>query len=289
MNVKSLSRREFTQLTVGGLLTEQFVRAQAARPTARQVVERIQKNVGVPWRAQTVDTFKAGNPDAPIKGIATCFMSTLDTLQRAVIADKDFIVTHEPTYWNAPDNLKGVTDDPLYKQKTEFIDKNHLVIWRFHDHLHAQKPDMIFEAFHRTLGWQKYQVGDNNRLYDLPETTLEKLAIEVRGKLKTRSLRVIGNSGLKVKRVGHGAHDIVGNIRALQNVDALLIGEAIEYDSFEYFRDTVTAGQNKGAILLAHEVVEEWGMDDCAVWLRTFIPEVPIEWIPSGEPFWAPV
>jgi hypothetical protein len=44
--------------------------AQQAAPTgtitARQVIERIQKNVGVPWQGQTVDTFKAGNPDTRV-------------------------------------------------------------------------------------------------------------------------------------------------------------------------------------------------------------------------------
>ncbi|HLN00503.1 MAG TPA: hypothetical protein VK335_14550 [Bryobacteraceae bacterium] len=42
--------------------------AQSNPLTARQVIERIQKNVGVPWRAETVDTFKAGDPDTPVTG-----------------------------------------------------------------------------------------------------------------------------------------------------------------------------------------------------------------------------
>ena len=33
--------------------------------TAQQVIERIKKNVGVPWRATTVDTIKAGSADSP--------------------------------------------------------------------------------------------------------------------------------------------------------------------------------------------------------------------------------
>jgi len=26
----------------------------------------------------------------------------------------------------------------------------------------------------------------------------------------------------------------------------------------------------------------------CADWLKTFIPEVPLDWIPAGDPFWRP-
>ena len=50
--------------------------APANRLTARQVIERIQKNVGVAWRSQTVDTFKAGDPDTPVTGIAVTMMAT---------------------------------------------------------------------------------------------------------------------------------------------------------------------------------------------------------------------
>ena len=34
---------------------------QSAALTAAQVIDRIKANVGVPWMAQTVDTFKAGD------------------------------------------------------------------------------------------------------------------------------------------------------------------------------------------------------------------------------------
>ena len=29
-------------------------------------------------------------------------------------------------------------------------------------------------------------------------------------------------------------------------------------------------------------------MKYCAEWLKGFIPEVPIEFVPASEPFWAP-
>ena len=51
------------------LLATPLVFAQSA-PTARQLIEQIKKEVGVPWRDQTVDTIKAGDPDTPITGIA---------------------------------------------------------------------------------------------------------------------------------------------------------------------------------------------------------------------------
>ena len=29
-------------------------------------------------------------------------------------------------------------------------------------------------------------------------------------------------------------------------------------------------------------------MEYCARWLKTFITEVPIEFLPAGDPFWTP-
>jgi len=44
--------------------------AQEHQITAREVVAEIQKQVGVEWQKDTVDTFKAGNPDTALTGIA---------------------------------------------------------------------------------------------------------------------------------------------------------------------------------------------------------------------------
>jgi hypothetical protein len=57
--------------------------AEQQRITAREVVAEIQKQVGVEWKKETVDTFKAGNPDTAVTGVAVTMMATMDVLQRA--------------------------------------------------------------------------------------------------------------------------------------------------------------------------------------------------------------
>jgi hypothetical protein len=80
--------------------------------TARQVVERIQKNVGIPWREQTVDNFKDGsNPDKPLTGI----VATFELLHRAAAATRDMIIVHEPTYHSNVDDPKDVSSDPVFR------------------------------------------------------------------------------------------------------------------------------------------------------------------------------
>ena len=68
----------------------------------------------------------------------------------------------------------------------------------------------------------------------------------------------------------------------------LVIGEAREWELVEYAADTITSGAKKGLIVLGHIPSEQGGMIYCAEWLRSFIPEVPIQFVATKEPFWTP-
>jgi len=96
--------------------------------------------------AETVDTFKAGNPDTEVKGIAVTMMATLDVLQRRGSRRQNLIITHEPTFYNHQDKpveLEQHENDPVLAQSARSLRKHGLVIWRFHDHQHRMKADQI--------------------------------------------------------------------------------------------------------------------------------------------------
>ena len=98
--------------------------------TAQDVVTRIQQTLaagGIAWRTPTVDTFKAGKPDTPVRGIATTGMATLDVLRRAAAARRNLIVTHEPTYYNHQDETTALEHDTTYQAKLRFIDRQWLI------------------------------------------------------------------------------------------------------------------------------------------------------------------
>ena len=280
------TRREFGAAAVA-MLAPALGRAQSGVLTAGEIVNRIKKNIGIPWNDKTYrDTFKIGGPEMRVRGIASTFMSTLDVLQRANEAGKNFIVTHEPTFWSDGDIVKDLGNDPLYRYKLEFAQKNNLIVWRFHDHWHAMKPDGIFLGWNKALGWDKYLVNSDQRMYNLPPMTLAAAATHIAKSLQSRSVRVIGDPNLMVSKVGRGAHTLSGNMAVLPKVDMVLISEAREWDSIEYVRDTVASGQKKGAVIVSHEAGEEAGMDECATWLRNFVSEVPIEFVPTHDHLW---
>jgi len=286
------SRMRFGLVTLTALTVICHVaKAADKRPTAREVVAAIQKNVGVPWNSETVDTFKAGNPDTPVTGIAVTMMATLDVLQRAAEKGENLIITHEPTFYNHLDIPEDLAQsDPVWTAKRAFIEKHRLVVWRFHDHWHRRKSDGILVGVMHALGWEKYQNPANQYLFTLPETKLERLALEVANRLDTPVLRVVGNPEMKVTRVAlsPGSAGFVRETRALasDNVELLLVGETREWETVEYAADAVTAGKAKALIVIGHVPSEQPGMEECARWLKTFVKEVPIEFVPTRQPFW---
>ena len=71
-------------------------------------------------------------------------------------------------------------------------------------------------------------------------------------------------------------------------IDALIVGESREWEMVEYAADAITSGQKKALIILGHIPSEQGGMKYCAEWLKGFITEVPIGFVPAAEPFWTP-
>jgi len=267
--------------------------AQSNAPTARQVVKAIQDHVGVPWNADTVDTFKAGNPDTPVTGIAVTMMATMDVLERAAANHENFVITHEPTFYNHLDVPEGMAEtDPVWAEKRAFIEKHNMVVWRFHDHWHRRNPDGILEGMVHVLGWEKYQRKDFPYGFTLPETTVQKLAQETATKLGSSVLRVVGNPDMKVTKIAlsPGSAGFERETHALErdDVEVLLVGETREWETVEYAADAVTEGKRKALIVIGHIPSEQAGMEECARWLKTFVTNVKIEFVPSKQPFWLP-
>src|SRR5215217_7387176 len=83
----------------------QSLTAQESAPTAAAVIARIRERAGVTPKGYTVDTFKSGDPETAVKGIAVTMMATLDVLKRAAERGDNLIITHEPTYYSHRDTV----------------------------------------------------------------------------------------------------------------------------------------------------------------------------------------
>ena len=262
--------------------------------TAGEVVGRIKKNLGAPWRENTYrDTFKSGGPDTPVTGIATTVFASFDVIQRAAAAGLNMIIPHEVTYWNDRDDKTLVDADPLvYTQKLEYLAAHNVVIFRTHDSMHDQRPDFTFVGSAREIGLDaKYETAPGSHRFVVPETTLGALASSVQQRTGAKALRVAGDPNARVSRIQLGVGYATGAATAA-DVDVVISGEQQELDGIldspEYVLDAAALGIPKGWIMLGHAVSEEAGMLEMTQWIKGFVPEVPVQLVKAGEPFWAP-
>lgn len=262
--------------------------------TAAAVIARIRQHVGVPWQEQTVDTFKAGDPDTGVTGIAVTMMATLDVLQRAAAAGQNLVITHEPTFFGHLDetNTFAREQDPVFEAKRAFIEAHHLIVWRFHDHWHMRNPDGVQAGMIQALGWERHASDPGAHVFTLPSTSVEALASDIRTRLRAKTLRVVGDPAMTITKVAlsPGAGGFARHRALLQrkDVEVLVIGEVPEWETIEYVADASTAGLRKALVVIGHVPSEQAGMEACARWLRTFVTEVPVTFVPASDMLWTP-
>ncbi len=258
--------------------------------TALQFVELIRARTAVPASVEMEDYVIAGDPATAVTGIVTTAIATLDCLQMAAAGGKNLIVTLEPMFWSDNDNMNRFEGNAEFKAKRDFIREHNLVVFHLHEHWPAEGPDGIAVGMAKELGWEGYMTDPAKPTYfKLPATTLLGLAKELSAKLNDRTLRVIGDPSLPVENVA--AH--WGNSAQIPTIDllneaveAVLVGYTHEWESIEYVQDMIATGQKKSMILVGESCSEQAGMKYCAEWLKTFITEVPVEFIPGIEPYW---
>jgi putative NIF3 family GTP cyclohydrolase 1 type 2 len=295
--MKSISRRQFVTLATAAPFAPTLLQSRA--PIAQEIVDRIRNKIGGEWKADSVDTFKAGDPATPVKGIATTAMASMEVLKQAVKDGANFIITCEPTFYSKGDSSapggarRGgpTTPDAVFTGKSDFIKNNNLVIWRFSDHWRGRNPDPLSIALADTLGWGKLRAANDPRLITISNTTLEALVSDVKKKLNSRGgIRVVGDPSLSVRKIGllPGTTPVQSALNLFPLVDTIIAGEVREWETAELARDKVAAGEKKSLVLLGRVVSENPGMDECAKWLKEVAPEIRTTWIPVEDPYWRP-
>ena len=84
----------------------------------------------------------------------------------------NFIIAHEPTFYNHLDDVVWLAGDAVYQNKKNLLEKNKIVVWRFHDGIHEHKPDGRLMGALKALGWHKSYDADNPTITALPAITL---------------------------------------------------------------------------------------------------------------------
>lgn len=260
------------------------------------------------------DGYKSGSGEDECTGVAVALVPTLNVLQKAVDAGCNLVLVHEPTNYEGPDYPEWHEDyeNNVYNEKYEMINKNHLTIYRDHDHMHFHNPDSIFTGVIRELGWADYYDNKNNDKlfyypFTLPETTVQGLANHLKEKLNLRTIRTMGNPEDKVSKVAIVGHlcpncfsvegikedgffhaysaDI---IKAMDKdgIEVIIPGEIVEWTTMAYIRDAVYFGKKKACLNIGHFNMEELGMKDFAKVINGLVGDkIKVEYIPTEDTY----
>lgn len=256
--------------------------------TVGDIMDMILKEIpGAPF-SKTVDTLKSGSRDAAVTGIVTTMFATIDIIQQAIKSGANFIIAHEPTFYNHTDDLKWAGADHIVDQKMELLEKNKITVWRLHDYLHSFVPDSVTYGVVKDAGWLSYY-KTGQRVITIPSIPLGELARHLKNKLSIEQVRVIGDLTHNCERVAlmPGASGGQSHISLVEKErpDVLVVGEVHEWETAEYIRDTLQLGGKTALIVLGHSVSEEPGLEWLQQWLQPKLAGLKVQHIPSGNPF----
>jgi putative NIF3 family GTP cyclohydrolase 1 type 2 len=235
-------------------------------------------------RAKTVDTFKAGDPETVVKGIAVGWMSYSWALRRAAELNCNLFVTHEPTYYDHFDRKTRVLDLENVRAKRDFIEGSGMVILRCHDMWDQYPKQGIPDAWAQALGFSEPVAGSGFfRVFDVSGQTALDVARQVARRTKSfgqEAVQLIGPAQAKVHRLAIGCGAITPFQRFLQELKADMA--ICADDGFTYWRDGALAIDiGIPVVIVNHPVAEEPALKLLAQHLKQRYPNVPVYAIPQ--------
>ena len=242
---------------------------------------------GAPFQ-NTVDTLKSGSRNTKVTGIVTTMFPTVEVINESIKAGANFIIAHEPSFYNHQDETNWLKNDEVYEYKAGLLKKHNIAIWRNHDYIHSYKPDGVQSAVVTQLGWATYQDKEERSRINIPATSLQALIQQIKQRLDIEMVRYIGDLKQSCSKLLllPGAYGGKRQIEAIgkHKPDTVIVGELQEWETAEYVRDARTKGMNLSLIIMGHSVSEEPGAAFMESWLKQHVPGVPVKHIPSGNP-----
>ncbi|MCJ8211416.1 Nif3-like dinuclear metal center hexameric protein [Mucilaginibacter sp. RS28] len=290
----NFTRREFiagAALVTGaaaiGHTTDAFALAVDTPPTVGEIMDTFIAQVSNAPFPNTVDTLKAGNRELKVTGVVTTMFATIEVIRKAIAQKANFIIAHEPTFYNHADDTQWLANDDVFQYKKKLLDDNGIAVWRNHDYIHSIRPDGVRKGVEEALGWQKYQVADQ-LFYQLPaEQSLNTIITHCKKQLGIQMVRYVGdlqqNCRKVVLMVGAAGGQRQISAVAKYKPDVLICGEISEWETAEYVRDARTKGDQLSLVVLGHIPSEQPGSAFMAAWLKQHFRGLPVTEINPGN------
>jgi len=296
LNYPAIKRRKFFINTVkatGVLLLSPLVNKASGfisadeSYTVGQVMDLFISQVPGGALTTTVDTLKSGSRDIKVTGIVTAMFATIDVIRKAIELGANFIIAHEPTFYNHTDDTGWLQNDEVYKYKASLLKEHNIAVWRNHDYIHRMVPDGVTDGVLDQLEWKKYADAKIPNILTMPATSLKDLIGHVKEKLNVEKVRYIGDPALSCSRVLFmpGAPGGQRQIQAIGQVkpDVLIAGELQEWETAEYMRDAVAKGDKIALVVVGHIASEDAGSEYMMKWVKKNVPGVKVTRVKPGN------
>lgn len=238
----------------------------------------------IDWN-ETSDRFRAGNPEAEIKGIAVSWMSTREILEEARERGANLLVTHEPLYVLDEDSREGAGPDHPWVRKKRWLERTDMMVYRCHAFWDNFPELGVHGAWAKWLGFEQAPVAAR-RHYEVHETgglVLEHLAQNVLHRVRTlgqETVGVVGDLRRQTRRIALGTGAITAyKEMAAMDADVLMLTD----DGTRLYEAAQWASDSGVSLLLVnHATSEEPGMKTLADYIAALVGPIPVCHLPVG-------
>lgn len=238
----------------------------------------------------TVDELIVGRANQKVKKIATTFNASIAVIEKAIAEGITFIITHEGIYYSHRGIPDGLQTHDVYKKKYDLLTSHDIAIFRYHDYIHRRFPDPITAGLVKQLGWDNEHVEHQPHSAIVTLTTpysVKDAITHIKQRLQLPNVRVSGSLETTISKIGLlvGYRGGITNALPLlkqEALDLLIVGEAQEWETAEYFADCYAIGLQKTMITIGHMPSESYGMQLLAQQLQQQFPSLHVTFLDNN-------
>lgn len=231
------------------------------------------------------DGVLTGDVEQECSGIIITFMATFSVIENAIKKGCNLIISHEGIYYSH-DNLKYEKHLQMVQQKKELLKEHGIVVYRHHDAIHRQSPDLITQGLVEQLDFEILEtvIHQTYTLIKIKKTSFGNILKKVKVQMNNSNINYIGEMNQEINDVvvlvGYrGGNDVLLPIITKHRIDLVIYGEGPEWE-FPYFLHDYNEREchQLNLIALGHEISEEFGMKKFSNVLQSQVPEVSIQY-----------
>jgi len=235
---------------------------------------------------KTCDTFRHGDPEAEVSGIATAWIPTNAAIREVAAKGHNLFIVHEPSF------VYGHAETPsgrkVVDEKRRLLDECDITVLRCHDTWDRMPTVGIPDAWASWLGFEAEPrpVESFYKICLLGSVTVEQAAQQVLEKVRPlgqEAVLVFGDRTKHVSRMAVGTGAIT-NLTDMVELGADLI---LATDDGMNFWDggLWSADLDVPLLIVNHATAEKPGMMAMADYLRGIFPDTPTDYVDVAYPY----